>query len=304
MDDQDIVTYWITAKEKNSPLRSWMLINWHQNGRIDACAGLGTEYTLGEAIGPRLLRKPSLKAWIHERLAACSEMNWLIPMNGAWWFINSAPYLATGYLFCVRLPAPRAVVGKLVAAGLLGEIAVYPEESFGESEVDLEFLSRSCLDTVGAAMACLPREMGRGSELWRMLQAISAWTGVRLHRSVKAELFEDLGSDETDPNLFFVMMLLITSALARAKSGPLTLLPEETEEGTRFSLKVSSLQENICLPTCREIRACRLLAESGCLLFDASQRGKTLRGHLCVTHKDFALLGIKTPNEPEEERYL
>jgi hypothetical protein len=64
------------------------------------------------------------------------------------------------------------------------------------------------------------------------------------------------------------------------------------------------LQENICLPTCREISACRLLAESGCLLFDASQKGKTLRGHLCVTHKDFALLGIKTPNEPEEERYL
>ncbi|MBO7177064.1 MAG: hypothetical protein J6W14_06785, partial [Clostridia bacterium] len=185
-----------------------------------------------------------------------------------------------------------------------GEIAVYPEESFGESEVNLDFLIRPCLDTVGAAMACLPREMGRGRELCRMLHAISAWTGVRLHRSVTAELFENLGSDETDPNLFFVMMLLITSALARAKSGPLTLLPEETEEGVRFSLKASSLQDNICLPTCEEIRACRFLAESGCMLFDASQKGKTFRGHLCVTHKDFALLGIKTQNEPEEERYL
>lgn len=298
------VTYWTTVTEQDAPLRSWMLIDWHQDGRIEACAGLGTEYALGKNVGPRLLRKPPLRAWIRERLAECSDINWLVPMGGAWWLISPAPYLSTGYLLCVRLPAPSSVIGKLVAAGMLDEVAVYPEEAFEESEADLDFLIRPCLDTVWAAMACLPREMGRGRELCRMLYAISAWTDTKLHHSVTAEQFEELAGDETDPYLFCTMMLLITSSLARAESGTLTVLPEESEEGTRFSFKASSLQEGVSLPTCGEIRACRILADRGCLLFDATQRGKTFRGHLCVTRKDFALLGIKTESTFEDERYL
>lgn len=302
--NRDNVTFWTPMSEKDTLLRSWMLIDWHQNGRIVACAGLGTEYPLEKTVGQRLLRKAPLRTWIRERLSENTDRNWLVPMGGAWWLIIPTLYLATGYLLCVRLPAPSAVVGRLVDMGMSEELAVYPGEPFEESDVNLDFMIRPCQNTIWAAMACLPHEVEQGRELCRMLHAISTWTDTKLHHSVTAELFENAVGDGVDAYLFCAMMLLIMSALARAEAGALTVLPEESEEGTRFSFKASSLQEGFLLPTCTELAACRALADRGCLLFDATQRGKTFRGHLCVTRKDFALLGIKTENEFVDERYM
>ena len=297
MEQTKEITYWETDYEKEIPLSPWMLVDWHAEGRIDAGAGLAPMYALGERIAPRLLERRGLGEWMRRQLSDNLNLVWLIPLEGIRWFVFPNLYLSTGYLLLVRAPMPNKYVAALAAGGVLGEIAVFPGRLAEIDPTQTRMLTRRCQELLKAVSACMPQPCATATELYRILHAVAAWTNVHLSRTVTVGRFTERCDEElcaeVDLGLFTAMMWMLLSAISQCRSGPLALVPEEGEEGLLFSFQISSLRDGALLKHAHELITCRELAERNCLLFHSEVQGKQFRGQLCVTRKDFALLGIK-----------
>ena len=298
MEQEIEIPLWEPESEQEASRLPWMLIDWHREGTVSAGGGLGGMYAYGEPIARRLTARRGLGRWLGERLVDSLHTVWLIPMDGARWFVFPHLYLATGHLLLAQAPAPDRYVHTMAKSGILDEIALFSEGARGADREPPEAMVRACQDVLRTGAACFPQSDDIREEAYRMLRAAAVWTGVRLNRAVTAaSLAEGCAEAEADPSLLSAMFLMITSALARCRTGTLRVIPEQHEEGLVLSFKVPSVQSTVMLRSAEEIVACRALAESNCLLFDCAVRGKTFSGHLCVTRKDFALLGIKTENQ-------
>ena len=301
MPQPNELLYWEPEYEKNEPMSSRMLIAWHQDGQIAAVAG--SEYAAGERVGSRLSAHRGLGAWMQARLKDTPASVWLIPFEGARWLVLPHLYLATGYLLLAELPVPARYAVSIAESGALGEIAVFPGRGTDASLIGMETMIQPCQDILREALACIPRAGKTPEELYRLLRAVTAWTGTRLSRTLTEERFceayRKMDSDSSDPALFVTMLMMVLSALSRCHVGPLTLLPEPGEEGVLFSFKVSFVQGGALSRDSAELAAARALAEQNCLVFDTAVRGRVFQGHMCVTRKDFALLGLKDAPDME-----
>jgi len=295
MPQPNEILYWEPETEKDEPISSWMLIDWHRDGQI--VAGAGSAYSVGERISARLLAYRGVGTWMREWLADTRTLIGLIPFEGARWLVFPHLYLATGCLFLTELPVPARYAVSIAESGALGEIAVFPGRGTDADPAGMGAMVQSCQYVLREALACVPQAEKTPGELYRILRAATARTGTRLSRTLTEERFceaeRKIASDRSDLALFATMLLMVLSALSRCHAGPLTLLPEQGEEGALFSFKVSSVQSGALLRNSAELAAARALAEQNCLVFDAAVRGRTFQGHMCVTRKDFALLGLK-----------
>ena len=303
MAQQKEIAYWEPDNMKGETLSPWMLLDWHREGRIDAGAKDGEAYSPGDRLSLRLLTCKGLGPWMKERLTDSLNLVWLIPFDGARWFVIPDLYLATGHLLLVRAPAPEKYAVAIAESGALGEIAVFPGSRADADWEKMDVMIHSCRDVLRTVLACFPQGKHGPEEFYRILRAVATWTGTRLNRTLTAgrfiEAYTETVSSGSDPALFSAMMLMILSALSRCRSGSLTVIPEQGEEGSLFSFKASSVQSGALLQESAEIAACRSLSERNCLVFDCTVRGKTFRGHMCVTRKEFSLLGMKTENDME-----
>lgn len=301
MPQPNELLYWEPEYEKNEPLSSRMLIDWHQDGQIAAAAG--SVYAAGERVGSRLSAYRGLGAWMQERLRDTHASVWLIPFEGARWLVLPHLYLATGYLLLAELPVPARYAVSIAESGALGEIAVFPGRGADASLIGMETMVQSCQDILRESLACVPRKGKAPAEIYRLLRAVTAWTGTRLSRTLTEERFCKAGQKidfgRSDRALFVTVLMTVLSALARCHAGSLTVLPEQGEEGVLFSFKVSSVQGGALLRDSAELAAARALAEQNCLVFDTAVRGRVFQGHMCVTRKDFALLGLKDDSDME-----
>lgn len=308
-------SYWEPERESTVPCSSWMLVDWNDNGRIVACAGMGETVSTDECIGDRLIDAFPYGEEPERLLAQESDRTLFVPFVGTWWFIFPQWYLATGYLLLVRLPMPSGTVLALVKDGMMGELVSDALTWRSAAPAPIEMLGEQCLAAWRAASACLPQTVGeyadgmRGEEALReahrLLRAISRFTGLRLSQTVTANSWcKACGHVEGegavgDLLLYSAVMLMLSSALARSGAKTWTVKPEPGEEGVLFTFRTSSLRRDAAMRDSIELTGCRALAGRNCLIFDSTVLGRSFRGHLCAVRKEFALLGIK--DDPDKE---
>ncbi len=308
-------SYWEPEQERDAPFSSWMLADWHENGRIVACAGMGEDVAANSYIGERLDGILQSGDRIGQLLEQNPDCVGFAPFAKTWWFILPHLYLSTGYLLFVRLPMPSETVVSLVKSGRMGEQVAAMSALPADALPAAEALQEQCLAAWRAVLACLPRadeEISGGlrgqetlREAYRILGAVAAFTGLRLHRTVTEEnwckLCRRIMEEDAvgDLSLYSAVILLLSEMLARCGAEEWTVKPEQSEEGVIFSFKASVTRDGALIRVSPELAAARALAERNRLLFDGTVRGKSFRGHLCVARKDFALLGIK--DDPDRE---